>query len=71
MLPQMFFSFVIRINLEPREIVGAPGLLRGTIEDVVSGERRYFINFEQMNDFIMQIMRSRQPTLESKGERNG
>ena len=45
-------SFVVRIWLEPREFPNKSFELRGMIQDVVSGERKYFIKFHEMIAFI-------------------
>lgn len=49
-------SFVVRIWIEPREVPNATLELRGMIQDVLSGEKKYFRKFEELIDFmILQI----------------
>jgi hypothetical protein len=45
-------SFVVRIWIEPREYPNATVEWRGMIEDVISGERKYFKNFDDMIAFL-------------------
>lgn len=44
--------FTVRIWFEPREIEGAVPVLRGVIEHVPTGVRRYFENLDAIPAFI-------------------
>jgi len=46
-------SFLIRIWIEPREFPNASFEWRGMIQDVMSGERRYFKKFDEMVTFVV------------------
>ena len=45
-------SFIVRIWLEPRELAEAVPEWRGVVEHVASGERRYFIDLDDLLNFI-------------------
>lgn len=45
-------SFVVRIWLERREIIGALPVWRGMIEHVASGKRQYFIDLDSIVIFM-------------------
>jgi len=45
-------SFIVRIWLEPRELAGAVPEWRGVVEHAASGERRYFMDFDDLLNFI-------------------
>ena len=47
-------SFIIRITIEPSLYSRMAIEWKGMILDVISGERSYFNDFEQMVDFIAQ-----------------
>jgi len=49
---QTHYSFLIRIWAEPREIAGAPDVWRGSIEEVITGERCYFVNLNQIEAYV-------------------
>lgn len=46
-------AFIVRIWIEPREIPDAPKKWRGLVQDVFSGDQRYFDGFDQMVDFFL------------------
>jgi hypothetical protein len=46
-------SFVVRIWVEPREYPDEPVEWRGMIEDVISGERKYFRTFDDLIAFLI------------------
>jgi hypothetical protein len=46
-------SFVVRIWLEPHQMPQNSFEYRGMIEDVLSGERKYFVRFDEMIDFVL------------------
>ena len=46
-------SFVVRIWIEPREFPNASLEWRGMIQDVMSGELRYFKKFDEMVTFVV------------------
>jgi hypothetical protein len=46
-------SFVVRIWLEPREFHNKSFQLRGMIQDVMSGEKKYFRKFDDMVAFVI------------------
>jgi hypothetical protein len=48
------YSFIIRITVEPSKHPRLPVEWKGMIQDVISGERGYFKDFEQMVSFISQ-----------------
>ncbi|HVO84754.1 MAG TPA: hypothetical protein VMU60_10040 [Syntrophobacteria bacterium] len=45
-------AFIVRIWLEPREIIGAAPVWRGMIEHVASGERRYVKHLKELEEFV-------------------
>jgi hypothetical protein len=49
----MAHAFIIRIWCEPREIEGAPPKCRGVIEHVLTGERYYFQNLDDVLAFLV------------------
>lgn len=44
--------FVVRIWMERRERPETPAYWRGSVEDVASGERRYFTGMREMRVFM-------------------
>lgn len=52
--------FIVRLWRERREIEGARPVLRGTVEHVVSGERRSIRNMDDVTAFV-------QPYVEAMG----
>ncbi len=46
-------SFLMRIWVEPHEYPDESFEWRGMIQDVVSGERKYFTNFDVMIAFLV------------------
>jgi hypothetical protein len=48
--------FIVRFWQERREIEQAPPEGRGMIEHVISGERRYLKNLDEMTEFILQYV---------------
>jgi hypothetical protein len=46
-------SFLVRVWLEPREIPNESEEWRGMIQDVMSGERKYFRRFDEMIRFVI------------------
>jgi hypothetical protein len=46
-------SFVVRIWIEPREYPKAPVEWRGMIQDVISGQSKYFRELDEMVAFIV------------------
>lgn len=49
----MAHAFIIRIWCEPREIEGASSKWRGVIEHVLTGERYYFQNLDDILTFLV------------------
>jgi hypothetical protein len=49
-------SFLIRVWIEPREIVGTSVIWRGSAQMVSSGEQVYFKSFDELNAFIASKM---------------
>ncbi len=49
-------TFVVRIWREPREIEGTAPEWRGLIEQIGSGEHRYFRRLEELDGFIQGYM---------------
>lgn len=45
--------FIVRLWREPREIPGAPPELRGSVEHLASGTRRYFRKLDSILSFIV------------------
>ena len=59
-------AFIVRVWVEPREILGASPQWRGSVQEVFSGEQRYFDSFEQMIHFMVRkakIANKKGPTL--------
>jgi hypothetical protein len=56
-MPENFSrSYVVRIWIEPRELPNETIEWRGMIQDVLSGEKKYFMKFDELIDFmILQI----------------
>ena len=50
--PEKRQVFVIRIWTEPREISGEKSQMRGVIEHVTSGEKQYFLELDEIEQFI-------------------
>lgn len=46
-------SFVVRIWIEPRELPNKTFEWRGMIQDVLSGEKKYFRKFDELIDFMV------------------
>lgn len=46
-------SFVVRIWIEPREVPNETLEWRGMIQDVLSGEKKYFKKFAELIDFML------------------
>lgn len=46
-------SFVVRIWIEPREIASKNYEWRGMIQDVITDERKYFKEFDEMIAFVV------------------
>ncbi len=46
-------SFLVRVWIEPREDPNAILEWRGMIQDVMSGERKYFKKFDEMFTFVV------------------
>jgi hypothetical protein len=44
--------FIVRIWLEPREVEAAPAECRGVVEHVASGQRRFFRELGDLDEFI-------------------
>ena len=60
-------SFLVRIWIEPREIPKQAFEWRGKIQDVMSGESKYFKNFDDMVAFVvLHISQDLQKTKGSK-----
>ncbi|HEU0295589.1 MAG TPA: hypothetical protein VFR47_22810 [Anaerolineales bacterium] len=53
MLDNISRSFVVRIWIEPREVPNATLEWRGVIQDVLSGEKKYFRKFAELIDFML------------------
>lgn len=52
LLEEKSHAFIVRIWLEPREIEGVEGQLRGSIEHVESGRVRYWTVLDEVVRFI-------------------
>lgn len=46
-------SFVVHIWIESRDVPEQGLEWRGTVQDVISGERKYFMKFDDMITFII------------------
>jgi hypothetical protein len=46
-------SFVVRIWIEPREVPNVTLEWRGMIQDVLSGEKKYFKKFAELIEFML------------------
>ncbi|GAB4280622.1 MAG: hypothetical protein Kow0092_36230 [Deferrisomatales bacterium] len=57
--------FIVRLWREPREIEGAEPLWRGVIEEVRSGQRRYFDELEEIVGFIARCLGQAPPAASS------
>lgn len=44
--------FLLELRLEPREIDGAPLILRGRVRDLLSGKGAYVATFAEVEEFI-------------------
>lgn len=55
--------FIVRIWREPRELPGAQPVWRGSIEHLPTNARRYFVDLDDIVDFIA-------PYLETMGVRS-
>jgi hypothetical protein len=51
-------SFIVRIMIEPGRSIGNPEDWKGMIQNVVSGERRYFRGVQEIPELIIQFLRS-------------
>ncbi len=49
-------TFIVRFWRQPREIEGEPPDWRGMIEEVSAGQRRYFLTFQEMLIFMIDVM---------------
>jgi hypothetical protein len=47
--------FIVRVWREPRESVSAPTECRGVVEHVASGQRRFFRELGDLNEFIQHL----------------
>src|ERR1051326_8271374 len=47
-------SFIIKVWVEEHSDAGGSGTWRGHITDVLSGERRYVKNLDEIGDFILE-----------------
>lgn len=47
--------FIVRIWREPRESEVAPPECRGVVEHVASGQRRFFLELGELDDFIRRL----------------
>lgn len=61
MLENTTHSFIVRIWAEPREVANEQPAFRGMVQHVLSGERAYFQNFEEMIAFMSRSMISNIP----------
>lgn len=55
--PEQRQVFVIRIWSEPREVDGEPPLLRGVIEHVTTGKKKYFLDLDDLKGFIIPFLK--------------
>ncbi len=53
------YTFIVRLWSEPREIGGATPELRGSIEIVPGGERRFVQNLAQITEVIEATLKER------------
>lgn len=51
--------FVVRLWSEPRAVVGARSLWRGSVEQVSVGDKRYFATMDQLLDCLRRGMLAR------------
>jgi len=58
---QTNYSFLVRLWAESREIAGVPVIWRGSIEEVITGERSYFVNLNQIEAFIQGFIQPESP----------
>jgi hypothetical protein len=58
-LEERTLLFIVRIWTEPREIEQANPQLRGVIENVYSGQQRYFKHLDELVDFILPHLQNR------------
>lgn len=50
-------TFIVRFWRQPREIEGQPPDWRGSIEAAAGEQRRYFLTFQEMILFMVEVMR--------------
>jgi hypothetical protein len=63
-------SFIVRIMLEPDPAPGTPGEWKGMIQHVVSGERRFFRDLNEIPGLIVQLIgRDRETRKDDSGLR--
>lgn len=60
--------FIVRIWVEPREIKGAPPEWRGTVEHVLTGQRRYVASLAELMAFIDPYIRDMCDLSDEAGE---
>ena len=49
-------AFIVRVWIEPREVVGAPVTWRGSIEHVGSGRVKYVTELEEIGRFVGRVL---------------
>ena len=57
-------TFIVHFWRQPREIEGQPPDWRGSIEAAAGGKRHYFLNFQKMLLFMINVMRLREEDLQ-------
>jgi hypothetical protein len=63
-------AFIVRIMLEPDPKPGIPGEWKGMIQHVVSGERRFFRELNEIPGLIIQLIEcGRRPRKDDTGLR--
>lgn len=67
MLPGDRHSFIVRIWWENRDLPGAEQQWRGMIEHVASGERRYFLDLQEIQTFIRAYLPQSSSDIETRG----
>jgi hypothetical protein len=53
-IDQRTFAFIVKVWWERRDIEGAPLEWRGSVDDVQSGQRRYFLSMRELCGYLQQ-----------------
>jgi hypothetical protein len=62
-------TFILRVWSEAREIEGAVPIWRGVIENVITGERQYFQDLEEISRFVAPYLKEMGVELKKGGLR--